>query len=319
VAWAAILAYTTWPVHKRLRAALRESRTGAALVMTGLLVLAVAGPVILLSVALVEEAAGVIRAVKAAAAQLPEVPGWARGIPWIGERLVSWRGELLSDPQWWQGMLSQNANWLTTLILGLVGDVGRNLMQLLLTLFTVAFLYFHGETLARQTATVVHRLAGERVVSLIHIAGDTVRAVWYGMLLTATAQGLLAGLGFWAVGLPAPILLGAATALLALLPLGPPLLWVPAGLWLLFQGSVWKGIGLLVWGALGISGIDNVLRPLLIGGATRIPYLLVFFGVLGGLGAFGLLGLFLGPTILSVLLVLWREWAQEALAPDTKD
>ncbi len=180
-----------------------------------------------------------------------------------------------------------------------------------LTLLTVAFLYFHGETLNDQTRTVVHRLAGGRVASLIQIAGDTIRAVWYGMLLTATAQGILAGLGFWAVGLAAPVLLGAATAFLALLPFGPPLLWIPAGLWLLIQGTLWKGLALLAWGALAVSGIDNVLRPLFIGGATRIPYLLVLFGVLGGLATFGLLGLFLGPTILSLLLVLWREWASE--------
>ena len=150
--------------------------------------------------------------------------------------------------------------------------MGLNLVKIALTLLTVAFLYFHGETLNDQTRTVVHRLAGGRVASLIQIAGDTIRAVWYGMLLTATAQGILAGLGFWAVGLAAPVLLGAATAFLALLPFGPPLLWIPAGLWLLIQGTLWKGVALLTWGALAVSGIDNVLRPLFIGGplASRI-------------------------------------------------
>lgn len=319
LAWAAILAYTTWPIYLRLRAWLWGNQAGAALLMTALLILAVAGPVILLSVALAEEAAGVFRAMKGWAAQPPELPGWLRDLPWIGERFAAWRAELLADPRLWQGWLTQNAAWLTDRVLGLVGDVGRNLVKIGLALLSVAFLYFHWETLTLQTRTVVQRLAGPRVVSLMHMAGKTVRAVWYGILLTAAAQGILAGLGFWAAGLPAPVLLGAATGFLALIPFGPPLLWIPAGLWLLIQGPLWKGVALLLWGALAISGIDNVLRPLFIGGATRIPYLLVFFGVLGGLAAFGLLGLFLGPTILSVLLVLWRECAAEAHTTEQSD
>ncbi len=311
VAWAAILAYTTWPVYRRIRTWLRGSQVWASLLMTTLLILAVAGPVILLSLTLANEAGEAYRAAIAVAAHPPEVPGWFRGLPWIGERVVGWRANLQSDPQWWQGWLTQNADWVTDRVLGFVGDVGRNLIRIALTLLTVAFLYFHGETLNDRARTVVHRLAGGRVASLIQIAGDTIRAVWYGMLLTATVQGILAGLGFWAVGFPAPVLLGAVTAFLALLPFGPPLLWLPAGLWLLIQGTLWKGVALLAWGALAVSGIDNILRPLFIGGATRIPYLLVLFGVLGGLATFGLLGLFLGPTILSLLLVLWREWASE--------
>lgn len=309
VAWAAILAYTTWPVYGRIRTWLGGKGLWASLLMTTLLILAVAGPVVLLSLTLADEAGQVYRAAKAGAAHPPDVPGWFREIPWIGERVVGWRARLLSDPQWWQGWLTRNAAWITDRVLGFVGDVGRNLVRIALTLLTVAFLYFHGETLHSQTRTVVNRLAGGRVASLIQIVGDTIRAVWYGMLLTATAQGILAALGFWAVGLPAPVLLGVVTAFLALVPFGPPLLWIPAGVWLLMQGTLWKGVALLAWGALAVSGIDNALRPLLIGGATRIPYLLVFYGVLGGLASFGLLGLFLGPTILAVLLVLWREWA----------
>lgn len=316
VAWAAILAYTTWPVYRRLRAWLRESQVWAALLMTALLILAVAGPVVLLSVAVADEARSAVRAVRTWAVHPPDLPGWLRDLPWIGERLAARRAELLADPRWWQGWLGQNAGWMTDRLLGLVGDLGRNLGKVGLTLFTVAFLYFHGETLTLQARAVIHRLAGPQVASLIQTAGGTIRAVWYGMLLTAAAQGSLGGLGFWAAGLPAPVLLGTATAFLALIPFGPPLLWIPAGLWVLVQGSLWKGVALLAWGALAISGIDNVLRPLFIGGATRIPYLLVFFGVLGGLAAFGLLGLFLGPTILSVLLVLWRQWAAEVHNPE---
>ena len=134
------------------------------------------------------------------------------------------------------------------------------------------------------------------------------RRVVYGLLLAAFAQGLLAGLGYWVAGVNAPAFWGAATALIALIPFGAPLIWVSIGLWLLLRGDVGAGIGLLLWGALAISWIDNLVRPLIISGVAKIPILIVLCGVLGGLAAFGLIGLFVGPVILAVLLELWREW-----------
>ena len=117
-------------------------------------------------------------------------------------------------------------------------------------------------------------------------------------LLQAGVQGLMAGLGYWVAGVRAPVFWGAATAVVALIPFGAPLIW----------GSIGAGIGLLLWGALAVSWIDNLVRPLVISGVAKIPFRLVLFGVLGGLAAFGLIGLFVGPVILAILLALWREW-----------
>jgi predicted PurR-regulated permease PerM len=137
------------------------------------------------------------------------------------------------------------------------------------------------------------------------------QAVLYGLILTALLQGTLAGLGYWAAGIRAPVLLGVVTVILALIPFGAPLVWGSVCIWLLLVGETWAGAGLALWGMLVVSQIDNLLRPLVISSVTRIPYLLVLFGVLGGISAFGLIGLFLGPITIAVLLAVWREWVGE--------
>ena len=135
----------------------------------------------------------------------------------------------------------------------------------------------------------------------------------YGLVFAALAQGGMAGIGYWAAGLKAPLLLAVFTTLIALLPIpfGTPLVWASIGLWLLLTGHPLPGIGLLLWGTLVVSWVDNLVRPLVISGVTRIPFLLVIFGVLGGLANFGLIGLFLGPVILAISLAVWREWLEQ--------
>jgi len=309
ITWAAVLAYATWPMYRRVLKAVGGRDLWAALAMTLLVILAVALPVTLLSVALADDVAGVFRLIRTWAVEPPGLPAWVADLPVVGPTLVGWHAAIRANPGTIQRLLVERAAWWSQAVWVAAGDVGRNLARLGLTLLTIFFLYRHGEVVLTQTHRVLGRLAGEHVQRRIGVVGATVRGVCYGVLLTAAAQGILAGLGFWVVGIRASVLLGVLTALLALVPFGPPLVWLPAALWLLATESLWKGIALLFWGALAVSGIDNVLRPYFIGGATQIPFLLVLFGVLGGIGAFGLLGLFVGPTILAVLLALWREWA----------
>ncbi len=125
---------------------------------------------------------------------------------------------------------------------------------------------------------------------------------------SALVQGAFAGVGYWVAGLGSPVTLGLITALFALIPFGTPLAWGGAGAWLLFQGETGAAIGVWIWGAAVVSQIDNVLRPLFISSVSAIPFLLVLFGVLGGILAFGLVGLFAGPIVLAVAWAIWREW-----------
>jgi predicted PurR-regulated permease PerM len=151
---------------------------------------------------------------------------------------------------------------------------------------------------------------------LITVAGGTVRGVIYGILGTAIAQSLVAGLGFWIAGLPGAVLLSVLTFFLAVIPFGPPMIWLPAAMWLFAQNKPGMAIFMLVWGGLGISSVDNFLRPYLISQGSKMPFVLIFCGVIGGALSFGLVGVFLGPTLLAVAFRLIEEWSSAPVGPE---
>ncbi len=307
--WAAILAYVTWPVYARLRKLLRGNAFGSALLMTLLLTAAFVLPLLWLIALLQGEFVLAYQAASAYLAEGPhQLPDFVLRLPWIGEGLQDQLNKFSEDPA---ALHAQLVNWARQWLgeLGdLVGGVGRNAVKLGLAVLTVLFVYRDGESLFDQLQRVLRRFLGTRVDGYIAAIGTTTKAVLYGLVLTALAQGLLAGLGYWVAGVRAPVLFGAFTALIALMPFGTPFVWGGLGVWLLLAGNTLEGIGLLLWGALVVSWVDNLIRPMVISSATQIPFLLVMFGVLGGLAAFGLIGMFVGPVIVAVLLAVWREW-----------
>ncbi len=199
--------------------------------------------------------------------------------------------------------------WARTWLLSAGLTVGQGLAQVLMSAFLAFFLLRDAPVLSQRLSVVVERLAGRRGQHLIKVAGDTVRGVIYGILGTAVAQALVALLGFWIAGVPGAVLLSVLTFLFAVVPFGPPLVWVPASLWLFAQGQTGWGIFMLTWGLLGISSVDNVLRPFLISQGSKMPFILIFVGVIGGAFAFGLVGVFIGPTLLAVCFRLVAEWS----------
>jgi predicted PurR-regulated permease PerM len=154
----------------------------------------------------------------------------------------------------------------------------------------------------------MERLAGIHAENMLVIIDNTVRGVTYGLLGTALAQGFVATIGFAIAGVPAVMLLGVATFLLSLIPIGPPLIWGGAAIWLFNQGDTGWGIFMLLWGFFLISSVDNIIKPLLISRGSSLPFLLVMLGVMGGVLAFGFVGIFIGPTLLAVGFSLVRKW-----------
>ena len=309
IAWAAILAYASWPLHARIDRAVR-GRTGfSALVMTILMVLVVMVPAVLVSVALVVELQSAFDGFRAWLAGGPaSLAAGLRDIPWVGPRAADWIDSLVANPAQMQQWVLARTGLVVALVASTAGDLGRLALDAILTLLTLFFFYRHGGELVPLIHRTARRLAGEGVDTVVHTLGETVRAVMYGTLSTALAQALLLTLGAWTVGLGSPALFGAVTGLLALTPIGPPLVYVPAAAWLLLQGRVLSGLLLLGWGIFVVSMVDNVIKSWFLRGAARIPFLLGFFGVLGGLVAFGPIGLFVGPVAIALLLTLWRDW-----------
>ncbi|MFQ5520986.1 MAG: AI-2E family transporter [Candidatus Methylomirabilia bacterium] len=308
-AWAVVLVFATWPLFRLVERALAGRTVWAALCMTLMLVIVVAAPASMASLALAREAQELYIYLARWTPPDIEVPSWVKDLPLVGPQLAEQLEALRAQPnvvdEW---LLSQARPW-ALFLAGAARDIGRNLVNAGLTLFTLFFLYVHGRTLLAQSRRVMVALAGARVEALLLPAGETIRAVMYGVLLTALAQGSLGGLGYWAAGLGAPVLLAVTTGLLAFLPFGAPIVYVPSSIWLLLQGRYLAGALLLAWGVLVVSSVDNLIRSWLISGVARIPFLLVFFGVVGGLTAFGLIGVFIGPVLVTLLLHLWREWA----------
>lgn len=206
-------------------------------------------------------------------------------------------------------LLGKLLSWARDWLLSAAKAVGQGVTHVLISAFLAFFLLRDAPELSERLGVVVERLAGNRGRHLIKVAGDTVRGVIFGILGTAIAQALVAGFGFWLAGVPAVVLLSVLTFFFAVLPFGPPLIWLPAACWLFAQDRTGYALFMLLWGVLAISSVDNFLRPYLISQGSKMPFALIFCGVIGGALAFGLVGVFLGPTLLAVAFRLVEEWS----------
>ncbi len=314
--WAAILTFTTWPVFQWLRRDLHLGRVPAAAAMVLVTAIVVVLP---LALAAPSGADDVDQLEKMAGAWfeagLPGAPAWLFHVPIVGQTLGdlwnSWAEDLSAMVAFFQPYFGRAAQLGLSLLLGLANGV----LLFLLALFAAFFFYASGDQLAAALHVILHRVAGSQADRLIEVTGATVRGVVYGILGTAVVQGILTGLGLWAAGVPRPALLGVLAGGLSVLPVGAPVVWIPAGLWLLTSGHLWTGIGLLAYGGVFVSGADTIIRPYFISRGAQLPFLLTMLGVLGGALAFGLLGIFLGPALLGVGFALVKEFTETAVLP----
>lgn len=315
VAWAAILAYITWPGYVWLCRRLGGRFNIASLIMTVLVAVVLIVPMLGFAVLLQGEFIGGMHLVMDRLASGDfKLPEWVITLPWIGPELQSWLMHAGAAPGGIPAQLQQLLAGFRTEAVILLGGVGRNLIKLGFALLTLFFLYRDGQRALDQVRQVLADMIGPRVHGYFEAVGTTTRAVLYGIVLTALAQGALAGLGYWVAGVNSPMVMAVLTATIALIPFGTPFVWISLSAWLYLNGHHAEAIGLFLWGALVVSWVDNLIRPMVISGATRIPFVLVMFGVLGGVAAFGLIGLFMGPLILAVGLAVWREWLEESRA-----
>jgi len=306
--WAAILVFATWPVAEWLRRTLRLPRPAVAGVMVVLTALVLVLPLAAAAPGSAEDIKAMRASLEAWLADIPPAPHWIAEVPLVGGLLTAtwndWAVDLSAMTAFFRPYLGLVAERGLSLLLVVAGG----LAQLGVALFASFFFWLSGEDLAANLQLLVHRVAGRYAPHLISATAGTVRGAVYGILGTAIIQGFLTAFGLAVAGVPRPVLLGTVAAFLAVLPIGAPLVWIPGGLWLLSNGNTGHGIFLLAYGVVVVSGTDHIVRPYLIARGAHMPFLLTVLGVLGGVLAFGVLGIFLGPVLLGVGLTLMMEF-----------
>ena len=316
ILWAVILAHMTYPVHLRLTARLGgRDAVSASCLTVGVLIMVVA-PVLLLAVLLVQEAVGVELAVRAwiDAGGILRLPAQLSTVPVVGGLLQDAIGRYLLNPNALEELVRSSAQTVSGLFVDQLSSLLENVFLLVsnfsIILFTLWFLYKDGRRWLRFLYELVPltEVQKQKIFARLDI---TVRAVVKGVLLTAIVQGLLAGAAYAVLDVPFAVVLTALTILLALLPVGgTALVWGPVALYLFMAGSMGKALAMLVWGVGVVSAVDQILRPWLIGQDIQMPALFLVLSILGGLALYGLIGLFVGPILMSILMtviVIYRE------------
>jgi len=309
LAWAAIAAYTTWPIYVWVSGLTRRPRIAAAL-LTATVAFGLGVPLGWVLATVANEASHLVLLLQESAGGELTLPDWIASRSWLREPIEQLRMTWLLDSHALRDLVTRNLSEVSSQLLSLAGGLARNVIQFAITLMALFVLYLDGERVLVQARRLAGIFFPAAPADFVDDIGAVVRAVVFGLLGTAVAQGAIAAIGFVIFGVPSPVLLGMVTALASFLPFGPTLVWLAAVVGLALAGETGSAIGMAVWGALLVSTVDNVLRPLLISGPTQIPFLLVLFGVLGGLSTLGLLGLFVGPVVLSVAFALLAEFGK---------
>ena len=314
--WAVTIVVTTWPLMIRAEKMLWGRRGLAVTAMTLGLLLLFFVPLTLAIMTVLNNVDTISGWIKLASnLKSSEPPSWLVSLPVVGPRIASFLADIVehgADPL--LGKVMPYVGTVAGRVLKEAGQIGQIGVQFLLSVLLCAVLYAYGEDGARAVLRFARRLAGDQGVRMTRLAAASVRGVALGVVVTAVVQSLLAGLGLALVGVPAVALLTALMFLLALAQIGTVPVLLPAVIWLYWSDQVGLAIGLLIWTVV-VSTMDNFLRPWLIKKGADLPFLLIFVGVVGGLIAFGLIGIFIGPVVLAVTYTLFDAWTSEHHAP----
>jgi len=307
--FAAIVCLSTWPLFVRLEALLKGRSSLAALLATLLLALTVLLPMSYLAATIADGVAqliGLLRPWFESGDHAP--PDWLAGLPLIGEQLDAYWRKLAGNQTELTNLGKQLFEPTRNFLTATARLIGQGLLELTLVVFIAFFFYRDGHKLGTHSAHLAAKIGGALGARMLGLAQSTIMGVMIGIVGTAAAQGLVAVIGFLIAGVPAPLLLGAATFFLSMIPIGPPLIWGGAAWWLFDQGQTGWAIFMIAYGLVVISSVDNFVKPILISHHASLPILLVALGVFGGVLAFGFVGIFLGPVILALALTLVEDW-----------
>jgi predicted PurR-regulated permease PerM len=309
LAWAGVLAIATWPLrHGLIRRGL--GKTAVATLLTVVLAVVLVLPLIGLGIEAAHEGDTLVQWVRDIRQNGLGTPDWVSRLPYLGNTVAAWWQANLADPEAARALFGRaETSGIFTLTRTLGIEVASRLTILVFTLLALFFLYRDGPSVMGEVRAIAGRLFGRPGGLLGQNAVAAVRGTVNGLVLVGLVEGVLLGIAYLATGLPHAVLLGLATGVLATVPFGASLVFVACALVLLVQSQTTAAIALLVFGSLVVFVADHFVRPTLIGSSTHLPFLWVLLGIFGGLETFGLIGLFLGPAIMSVLIAMWREGA----------
>jgi predicted PurR-regulated permease PerM len=313
--WGSTIVVTTWPLMLRIERCLRGRRGLAVTVMLLLEIVVICIPTYAAVSTLADHATEIMNFVEALPHYaLPSPPGWLTSVPLMDHATDEWQklsdagpGGILAKVEPYAAVV---AKWLL-LQMGLVGSFA---VHLILMLIVCGLLYAHGEGAVRLVSAMAMRVAPGNGANIVHLTGQSIRAIALGVVVTALVQASLGAAGIWLAGIPFAGVLSALMLVMCLVQLGPLLPMLGCVIWLFMHDARLAGSVLLVW-SIGVSTLDNVLRPILIRRAVALPMVLILSGVLGGLIAIGAVGLFIGPVILAVTYHLLLAWIEQPNEP----
>ena len=313
--WAAVLVVALWPLYRRLSAAMPwpDDRIVLPALFTLLVGIIVLVPLIYAGVTLAGETRTIVQFVDEARQTGIAAPDWLPQLPIVGRSIAQWWQTNLGDPESAREMLGRvNTHLLTVEARQYGGQVVHRLTLFGFTLLTLFFLFRDGASLSRQLVDLSNRVlgaGGERIgMHMILAVHGTVN----GLVLVGLAEGAIIGIAYLLAGVPHAVPVALLTGILAVIPFGAPVVFGAASLYLLAIGKLAAGVAVFAFGVSLVFVADHFVRPFLIGGAAKLPFVLVLMGILGGIETWGLLGLFLGPVIMAALMSLWREWTGPA-------
>lgn len=312
---ALIICFASWPLYLRLLQRCSDNTTLAASIAVSAMVLGILIPLAIAFSFALNEFDTAIHWLTEANQNGAPAPQWVVALPLAGEWLAEQWTQYLGEPQQLGVIVSLVSGEQITGISRFVLSAGWGLAGLLLTLvfmlITLFFLYKDGQALSNQLDTVGERVLPERWRRYSRVVPATVTSTVMGMTIIAIGEGVILGVAYWIAGVPSPVAFGVLTGFMALIPGGAPLTFTLISIYLVGTGDITAGLGLLAWGTIELFIVDKTLRPKLVGGPVKLPFLPTFFGLIGGVKTMGIVGLFIGPVLMALLVSIWREWIRE--------
>lgn len=313
---ALVIAFASWPLYRRLLAAVGNNRTVAATIAIVMILAFLVVPISFAAKYVIHEVREWVNwAVEANRLGAP-TPEWISALPALGPWLDDQWTEHLSHPggigELIQLVSGANIRSIYQTVLAAGTSAFSMLLTILFMLIALFFAYRDGEGFAAQVNRLGERILPVRWERFSRVVPATISSTVTGMTIIAIGEGVVLGTAYWLAGVPSPVTLGALTGLMALIPGGAPLSFTLVSIYLAASGSLFAGVALFVWGTVELFIVDKTIRPKLVGGPIKLPFLPTFFGLVGGVKTMGFLGLFIGPVLMALLVAIWREWVREA-------